>query len=71
MCTRGQYQVVIADSITGGQHYATVLAVNCRRLVMQQFNALGGIKLSGAEQQIGLLDLAEQVGLGQWRPLIR
>ncbi|MNV70977.1 hypothetical protein D3C71_1639680 [compost metagenome] len=37
---------------------------------MQQFNALGGVEISRTKQQIGRLDLAEQIGFGQWRALV-
>ncbi|MCY1456766.1 hypothetical protein D9M71_740080 [compost metagenome] len=63
--------MVITDRITAGEHDATVHTVNGCRLVMQQLDALGRIKLGWPEQQIGLLDLAQEVGLGQGRALVR
>ncbi|MNI24545.1 hypothetical protein D3C73_781690 [compost metagenome] len=70
MCAGGQDQVVIVDGITRGQDHATVLAVNRGYLVVQQINALGGIKVGRTEQQVGVLDFSEQVRLRQRRALI-
>jgi hypothetical protein len=61
----GQYQVVVGDRLAGGEQDAAVLPVDGRCLIMHQVDALGSEEVGWTEQQGVLVDLAEQVGLGQ------
>ncbi|MNN58963.1 hypothetical protein D3C81_1740410 [compost metagenome] len=65
VCAGGQYQVIVDGRLAGGEQDSSVLPVDGSRLVVDQLDALGGEELGWTEQQGVLVDLTEQVGLGQ------
>ncbi|MCY1332404.1 hypothetical protein D9M71_402700 [compost metagenome] len=57
--------MIVDGRLAGGEQDSAVLPVDGRRLVVDQLDALGGEELGWTEQQGVLVDLTEQVGLGQ------
>ncbi|MNE82689.1 hypothetical protein D3C80_1794340 [compost metagenome] len=62
--------MVVTDSGAGGQEHTAVQSINGGNRVVQQLDALGGVKFGRAKQQIAFLNLAEQIPLGQGGALI-
>src|SRR5690606_40349723 len=66
----GKHQMVVGGNGAGSEQYPAVQTVYRRGLVMQQLDTLSVEEFGRTEEQTRLGDLAEQVGLGQRRPLI-